>query len=265
MGLFDYVELPKKFADRLGRYGAELYQTKYGVEDGYLTVYNGFMEYGVCWSSSVFITLYVKPKSTDIVYREPLLNKVKLSELGVIHDTRVDANLNMDVYNRDLLTTLFDKLGFKDFREREDESLEFISEDIAHLNFKSPIEVSMDKVEDKSSKLGFKNVIRLKSSEYEVYFDPDISIEFAGSKLTIRKRSLTKRKYIVNDYYRDIELNRVPINIKISLSESSIHRYRLGIKAEYVSKPDVIKEEDIDLDKNYIVDIARKLVCTDLE
>jgi hypothetical protein len=264
MGLFDYVELPKEFADRLGRYGAELYQTKYRVENEYLMVCNGLTDYQICWFSSIFITLHVQPKSMDIVYREPILNKIKLNELGVIHDVKVDTNLYMDIYNRDLLIILLNKLGFKDFQRRKDESLESISENIASLNFKSPVEISVNRVEDKSSNLGFKNVIRLKSSEYEVYFDPDITIEFTGGKLTVKRRSLTMRKYVINECYRDIELNGIPIHVKFSLSQSSINKHRLDIEAEYTLKPDNIKEEDIDLVKNYIKDLVRKLVCSDL-
>jgi len=261
LGLFDYVVLTEELAGRLGRYGSEYYQTKYGVEGGYLRVYNGFDTYRTFWEVLTWVELLVKPKSLEVASTAPSMSTVKLEDLGSVEKAEVSVRLSADVYSLDEITELLKKLGFDGPRESKDEVLEEVREELGYWSFDSPIELSMVRIEDESSPLGFDVVLKLKSKKYEVTVPANAVIRVVGRNLIIEKRELVWRKRRVSTWSKSEVLGRLTASVivKVIHRMDLAHDYGLRIEASVTTDPEVT-EAEIDSLRKYVEGIAHQLV-----
>lgn len=261
MGIFDYVVLPEELARRLGRYGCENYQTKYGVEDGYVRVYNGFRFYRPFWETLVWVELLVRPKSVEVASREPLLATVQLEELGIVEKVEVRVLLTTTIYGVEEIAKLLGELGFEGPRESEEEELEEDVNIVGSLSLEHPVEVSVVRVKDESAPFGVKTLLRLRSRSYEITLPVSVMFRVSGRQLIIEKREHGWRKYRVEEWAKNLVLGgrEVAVHAMISYRSTLAHGYHLTIEAKTLTEPD-IGEADIDAIVEYVEDIPKQLL-----
>ena len=246
MGVFDYVVLSRELKERLGRFGEENYQTKYVLEGGFISVYNGFDTYRRLWELMTWIELLVEPKPSSIDM-EPFLKTVKLEDIGVVRLVKVSTTLRTRIYDIRGIEEDLMRLGFKGPKLSEDSKLIHRYEELGRIylqNNKAEIELTF--IEDESSPYGIKSVIKVRSG------DAELSIDNINATFKIESRSIVAtlkrmefRKVKVSEWIKDVEIKGINAELKVRIKRESelSEEADLSIKGYVEVSPSEVSEE----------------------
>ena len=243
----------------MGAYGREDYQTKYQVLDGYLRVYHGVTFNHILWETLVWIELLVKPKSEDVACRMPSLEHVKLEEIGVLKGVELKVTTSLNVYNRECLFRVLKEQEFKGPVEVEEENFTSEPEILGTLDLGKPVTISLERIKDKSSPLGFKAVLRLKHEDYELNLEPDIDLLIRGREIMLRRERMEWVKVKAEEWTKNVKVDGVNVKITLRLSRRGYTEHTLHVEAKATITLENVSEEKINRIVAHIEDLVKTL------
>ncbi len=261
MGVFDYVVLSDELKERLGRYGEENYQTKYVIEGGFISVYNGFSTYRRLWSLLTWVELLVEPKPSDLLM-EPLMMTVALEDIGVVRLVKVSTTLNSYVFNVEGIEDKLRGLGFSGPEVSEDEELRYVTEVLGSISLvNNKAELELVRVKDEDTFLGIRTVLRIRSGDAELSVSPNTTLRISGSEIIAERRKSVFEKVPVRTWSREhtIEDAKAVLEVRVKAWRGT-KAYRLSIDGLLEVKPSHVSEELVDELVELTEDTAREVL-----
>ncbi len=262
MGIFDYVILGKELRERLGKYGDEGYQTKYKVKQGFITVYNGFDIYRVLWRIHVWIELLVEP-SSPLPEIEPLMNTVKLEEIGKVHSVEISVSLEACIFNSRDVEDRLEEHGFAGPIDIIDNVSELIHREIGALNLeKNRAELELIKIRDENTPLGIKTLLRIRSGEFELIVKPNVTLHVYGDKIHVEAEKTVYKKIRIRKWRKELVFrdNKIVIEVSMRYDTTPTAEAILYIKSHSEITPGQVDEKYIETMVKLVEDTAKEIL-----
>ncbi|GEM_PF-2049768 len=260
MGIFDYVRLSEDLKERLGRYGEEEYQTKYGLEEGYISVYNLFDEYAPAWRLMTWVELLLEPGPGAEVM-EPLLQTVNIGDIGTVRRARVEISLSTCLYE-DNINDVLRGLGFDGPEEGEELAFKNRREVLGNIVMADDEAVlRIDRVPADNELVGSRLVLRIRSGDTELSIPLSAKLEIGGREITAVKEELVEKKIPLKVWRKNLKIGSVEVPIKVEVVRDSLtppYTARIGAEAE--ASIEEVNEALIEHLKSEIKEIALSLI-----
>ncbi len=263
MGVFDYVRLSEDLKERLGRYGEEDYQTKYGLEEGYVSVYKLFDEYAPAWRLMTWVELLLEPGPGAEVM-EPLLQTVDIGDIGTVRRARVEVSLSTCLYE-DNINDVLRGLGFDGPEEVEELAFRNRREVLGNIVIADGEAVlrvlRIDRVPADNELVGSRLVLRIRSGDAELSIPLSAKLEIGGREITAVKEELVEKKIPLKVWRKNLKIGSVEVPVKVEVVRDALTPpYTAKVSAEAEAAIEEVDEALIEHLKSEIKEIALSLI-----
>lgn len=260
MGIFDYVRLSSDLKHRLGKYGAEDYQTKYVFDGEYVSVYSGFTERAPAWDLLTWVELLVKP-GPKAAFMEPLMQTVDIGHIGEAEKATVKADLQACLYS-DEVGDVLEALGFKGPKESEETAYDRIREIVGRIALAGEEAVlKVERVKDEDALFGYRTYLSIRSCDTELHVPLSAILEVGGREITAIKEELVERKKEARIWRREHRIGGAEVAERVKVGGGRwTTPHTLEIATEAVVAIDSVSESLINQIKEEVKGIARKIL-----
>lgn len=240
LGIYDEIILDEEIRSILGKYaGSGVFQTKYMGENGYIEVYDTGTIRRICCPINIHVKLLVKPKSKNILYRDPLFDRIPLSKIGRTHAVEVTGWSRFPAYDIEALKDVLEHGRFSESGSEEREHYKTYRTTIARIPFHNDmIKVTLKKitlddlsipVEEEGEQDTYLSSLLAKASRRRVYIhageigvavprDTCLNIGFHEIEVKLEKSEVDKETYTVYTRKLSIEgCGSAKLNVKASV------------------------------------------------
>ncbi len=240
MGIYDEIILDNETRGIIGKYaGNGVFQTKYMGEDGYVEVYDTMTIKRICCPINIHVKLLVKPENENILYREPMLDRISLGRIGRTHAVEVACWSRFPTSNMEALKGMLEREGFSESGSEEREHYRSYRTTIARIPFPNDMmnimlkKISLDDlsipVEEEGGQDTFLSRLLAKASRRRIYIHAGeigvavprgtcLNIGFHEIEVELEKSEVDKETYKVYTRQLSVEgCSSAKLNVKASM------------------------------------------------